>query len=482
MTLTTRILFFHLGSLAVLLAGFSTTIYFFARDYLQNQSEERLESALNTLGAAVEIHGDCVEWEANERVLRIATGPSKDQLVWVVADSTGVVVARSEQAASEDLLLDAAGKFSHPTDDTVKLHWQGARWHAGQRRIVPGGHPLELGEPAFTGADGVKFDRVVITTALPLERIRSNLRRLMWFLGGGSAGVLCVALLAGRLVCRRALRPVRMMADEARALPPSDHEGRITIPSGGDDLAKLGVALNGLLDRLHESTERQRRFTGDASHQLRTPLAGLLGQIEIALRRERTAAEYKQALIAAESNATHLLRIVESLLYLTRNDTESLVPELEMIELSPWLFEQVRSKVDDPRFNDIKLSSNEPEIRARIHPVLAGEIIQILLDNAIRYSNPGTEIRVDLLKINGIARIEISDQGIGIAEEDLTKIFQPFFRSKAALRANKSGVGLGLSIASRLAHAMGFSIIAESKADAGSRFSLEFAVNLGRFE
>ena len=474
MTLTTRILLFYMASLVVLLAGFSTTIYFFAKDYLQNQSEERLESALNTLSAAIEIHGDCVEWEANERVLRIATGPSKDQLAWVVTDPTGLVVARSEQAASEDLLLDAAGRFSHPTEDTIKLHWRGTRWQAGQRWVLPNGESLANDEQPFKGPDGVKFSNLFITTALPLERIRGNLRQLTCFLSGGSACVLFLALLAGRSVCKRALLPVRIMADEARKLPTSDLEKRIAIPPGDDDLADLGVALNGLLDRLHESLERQRRFSGDASHQLRTPLTALLGQIEIALRRERSAGEYKQALIAAQSNATHLHRIVESLLYLTRNDSESLLPQLEVAELTPWLLEQIKTKIDDPRFKDIKIQSSEPGIRVKIHPVLTGEILQILLDNAIRYSEPGTEIRVDLFESNGIARIEISDRGIGIAEEDLTKIFQPFFRSRAALRANKTGVGLGLSIACRLAKSLGCLIHVNSSAGVGSRFVLTF--------
>ena len=301
MTLSTRLLLFYLASLIVLLGGFSVTLYLVAEGHLQRQSNERLESALNTLSAAVEVTPDGVEWEPNERTLRIAHGTEQDQIAWVITDGEGRVVARSEQPESDDLLSEAAGRFHTPTDDIKRLHWKGEHWQAGQRTFRPGTKSTAARDEKPSNPKEIKYPLLVVTTAIPLEPTRAILRRLLWVLVSISVGVLTVATLAGRTVCRRALRPVQRMATDARAVDPNHPDRRISTPKSGDELTDLGLAFNDLLDRLHESSERQRRFTGDASHQLRTPLAALLGQIEIALRRERSAEEYREVLTTAQS-------------------------------------------------------------------------------------------------------------------------------------------------------------------------------------
>jgi signal transduction histidine kinase len=466
MTLTTRLLFFYLGSLIVLLGGFSTTLYFLAKDYLQQQSDERLEAALNTLSAAIEITPEGVEWEPHEHQLRINPG-TVDRLAWLVTDGEGKVVARSEQPESDDLLTEASGRFRTPSNDTKRLYWRGERWQAGQRWILPAGIPTLSKEPETKDPKEIKYPVLVITTALPLEPTRSLLRKLMAVLASVSLGVLVIALLAGRAVCRRALRPVQRMAADARAVDPTESEQRITIPNGGDELTDLGIAFNELLDRLHESLQRQKRFTGDASHQLRTPLAALLGNIEIALRRERSPEEYRQALTTAQSKAGHLQRIIESLLYLTRANSEASIPHRERLDLAVWLPQHLATWAEHPRFRDIRVAGGESSIPVMSHPVLLGEIVNILLDNACQYSPRGSAITIAISQAEGTARLKVIDVGPGIAEGDLPNIFSPFFRSTDALRVNKAGVGLGLSIARRLTEAHGGSLEVTSRSGNG---------------
>src|SRR5207253_6792806 len=110
----------------------------------------------------------------------------------------------------------------------------------------------------------------------------------------------------GRGVCRRALTPVTRMAEAARTMSAAALDQRLPAPQTGDELEQLAGAFNGLLARLQESFARQQRFTGDASHQLRTPLAAMQGQVEVALRRERSPEEYRQALAVVQKQAAQL--------------------------------------------------------------------------------------------------------------------------------------------------------------------------------
>jgi signal transduction histidine kinase len=471
MTLTTRLLLFYLGSVAVVVCGFSTALYLVARDHLYRQADERLDAALNVLGAAVDVTPVSVEWEANERTLRFAPGP--DPVAWVVTDGAGKVVARSEQPGTDELLAEAAGRFDGPADATRRLHWRGERWQVGQRWFLP--TATAPTDPRPTDPQEVKYPALVVTAALPLEPTRAILHQLVAVLVAISVGVLVVALTAGRFVCRRALRPVRRMADDARAVDPTDSTRRLVTPGGGDELTDLARAFNGLLDRLHESAERHRRFAGDASHQLRTPLAALLGQIEVALRRPRSAEDYRDVLTTAQAKADHLRRIVDALLYLTRAGAAGL-PQPEHFNLADWLPGHLQEWAGHPRFGDIRPSVTKAPLPVVTQPVLLGEVVNVLLDNACRYSPPGSPITVALAHADGSARIEVADSGTGIAAADLPQVFTPFFRTTDALGANKQGVGLGLSIARRLAEALGGDLSVTSRPGEGSRFVVTLAL------
>lgn len=466
MTLTTRLLAFFAGGVAAVLVGFSTALYLIAQDYLYRQADERLDAALNTLGAAVEVGPDGVEWEPNERVIRLPSGP--DGVAWVVTDGHGTVVGRSDRPDSDDLLAEAAGRFRGPAEATRRMHWRGERWQAGQRQFEP--DQSAPSDPQPPGPNEGKHTLLVVTAALPLEPTRAILRGLLAALAATSAGVLVVASVAGWFVCRRALRPVRRMAADARAVDPADSSRRLTVPGGGDELTDLGAAFNGLLDRLHEVAERHRRFAGDASHQLRTPLAALLGQLEVALRRERPAGEYREALAAAHTQAAHLQKIVDALLVLTRAGAGGLPPE--RFDLVTWLGGHLRSWAAMPRYADFRVVSADAPLAVGGHPVLLGEVVNVLLDNACRYSPPGTPITLTLSRSADAVRVEVADRGPGISADDLPQVFTPFFRTTDALQANRQGVGLGLAIARRLTEALGGTLSVSSRVGDGSQFTI----------
>ncbi len=475
MTLTNRLSLFFLASLALVLAGFSIALYCLASVHLYRLSEERLVSALNTLTAAVEVKPDGVEWEPEERKLAFGSGISGDQVIWLVHDDQGRVVDRSPQLVTEDFLSETPQSRDFDQGGTTRFDSMGDRWSFRQRWLrakkleaapeVVGQSPQKL--------DAQKHQALSLTVGVPLEPVRAALGSLGGVLAGLSLVTWLIALFAGRAVCRRALRPVRGMAGTARDMDATDLGQRLPAVESGDELADLGQAFNSLLDRLEESFERQRRFTGDASHQLRTPLAAILGQAEVALRRDRGVMEYQEVLTRIHTQAGHLGRIVEALLFLARADAEALLPEREWIDLARWLPESLGGWSEHGRAVDIHFErEGEAACVVEVQPAMLGELLNILIDNACKHSPPGTPITVRLRRDGSEVCVEVEDRGNGITEEDLPHLFTPFFRSPESRRRGIEGLGLGLSIAKRLAGTFGGTLLVTSKAGQGSCFAL----------
>lgn len=465
MTLTTRLTVFALAALAVVLAGFSTALYLVAADHLSRRAEERLGAAANVLVAAAEVKPDGVEWEPAER--RLGLGPA-DGIVWLVTAPDGRAVDRAAPADAADFLADAATHLQETQRPAKKVRWQEGRWLVRQERVEAANPDLPFA-PATPPEQ--KFPALVVTTGVSLEPVRTTLRELAAVLVGVSLAVWLVAAVAGRAVCRWALRPVTRMADAARGMTAADLGGRLPVAPARDELADLGLAFNALLGRVEEAFERQRGFTAEASHQLRTPLTALLGQVEVALRRERDGAEYRRVLGAVHRQADRLRKVVESLLFLARADADAALPGREAVDLGAWLPEHVRTGwADHPRAGDIRVEAFAA--RADVHPVLLGELVDVLVDNAGKYSPPGTPITVRVGPVVGGVEVSVEDEGMGLSGADAARVFEPFVRSPEARRRGVEGSGLGLSVARRIADAHGGTLLVTGVPEKGCRFTL----------
>jgi signal transduction histidine kinase len=497
LTLTTRLSLFFLTMLGLVLLGFSTVFYFLAQNYMHRQADQRLESALDTLIAAVEIRKEQVEWEPAERSLRFGSGSFGEQVAWLVTDDRGHIVDHSEMPAAEDFLPDTSRSLGESERSTLRANWQGQQWQICRQWVrAVNGPSLPRGETLGTTALGSTREMngqspppqslpktqaqkqtlspaLAITVAMSLEPVHSTLRLTAVVLCGLSSSVWLLALFTGRLVCRRALLPVTRMAWAAGAMGPDDLTRRLPAVATGDELEDLSRAFNNLLDRLQESFQRQQQFTSDASHQLRTPLAAILGQIEVALRRERPPEEYVRVLNTVRQKGLHLRGIAESLLFLARSDAEAQSPQVETLELGSWIKELMHTWSESERSRDILWEVPEGKsFKVRSHPVLLGELVNILLDNACKYSKAGTPIRILITHDEHTVFLTVEDQGCGISEQDLPHLAEPFFRSEDSRRRGIDGMGLGLSIARRLAGAFGGALSFESKVGLGSSFTV----------
>ena len=259
------------------------------------------------------------------------------------------------------------------------------------------------------------------------------------------------------------------MVDSARTIDAADPGWTIPGADTGDELDELARAFNELLSRLHLAYERQRAFSGDASHQLRTPLTSLIGQIEVALRRERSSEEYRRVLGLVRGQAGNLARIVEALLFLGRADAEAGLPDTETLDLAAWTAMHVAQHTIAGSIQ-LDLAEGLPNVHA--HPALLGELVDNLLDNAAKYGDPDAPIVVRLRDERDTVALSVEDRGPGIDPADLPRVFEPFFRSERARRLGRPGVGLGLAVARRIAAALGGTIGVDSELGRGCRFTL----------
>jgi signal transduction histidine kinase len=287
----------------------------------------------------------------------------------------------------------------------------------------------------------------------PLQRSKRRLGLGLLLVG---LVVIPLAALGGRALAQRALRPIGDLVDAIRGLDPDRRQGRLELPgSVVEEVSVLSRAFNVLLGQLEESVQRMRRFTADASHEIRNPLSVLRTGLEIALRRERTPAEYQELLRENLQEIDRLHAVVEGILLLARDIPGS---ELRIARAPVDLGGVVRATA---AFFAGTAAENEIRIDTRLDPDLtvSGDagllrlVVFNLLDNALKHSPRGEVVRIEAFREDGTVVLCIADQGPGVRPEDRDQVFERFFRGGPA---SGSGVGgIGLSVVRWVAEAHG---------------------------
>ncbi len=477
MTLTTRLTVFFLAALGGVLVGFSAGLCVLARWYLYADRADQLSVALHTLVAAAEIDPAGVEWDTRERPVSLGLGRKRDQFRWMVGNDAGAVIDGSPGAAADQVLGQAPPLRDVGMQPRMSVEHAGETWWMMQRRLVagPSTHPANHTDVDDDADELPKYPALVLTVVLSIEPVRDALRLMAFTSTGLSAALWLAVAFMSRRICRGALRPMIEMADKARSIEAAELHERLPNPCTRDEAEQLCRAFNDLLARLEESFARQRRFTGDASHQLRTPLAAMLGQLEVALRRPRSPDEYVRVLDSVRGQAGRLRHIVDMLLFLARADSDAKLPDLEAVDLSAWLPDHLQTWAGHSRAADLHVECPDGEpIVVDAEPHLLGQMLDNLLDNAFKYSEPVTPVTLRVAPGAGanMVAITVEDAGPGIPAADLPHIFEPFYCSPDARRRGRAGCGLGLSVAHRIATAFGGSLHAQSTPAEGSRFTI----------
>lgn len=254
------------------------------------------------------------------------------------------------------------------------------------------------------------------------------------------------AFAVGGLVARHALRPVDVLTETAAAIAGSKtFTRRVPVGSERHELGRLARTFNDMLTSLEQAYAAQQRFISDASHELRAPLTVIQANLELARRQPAPPEpDREQALREASEEAERLARLVGDLLVLARADAGLTLRE-DAVELDRVFLEVVREARHLVRGQRLEISGVEPCV-VRGDPDRLRQLVFILVDNAIKYTPPGGVIEVRLGRAGDWAELVIKDSGIGIAEAELPRVFERFYRTDTARSRDPAGSGLGLAI------------------------------------
>jgi heavy metal sensor kinase len=336
---------------------------------------------------------------------------------------------------------------------------------------LPGSQELLIYTLPFTARDGSRF---LIEAGAPYGQIEGVLHGLLFTLALGLPMVVALAISGGYLLMRRALAPVDEIRRSAERITSRNLSERLPVARTGDELERLSLSLNRMIERLEEAFQHISRFTADASHELRTPLTILRGELEAIATQPQLAPEARELIGSVLEETERLVKIVEHLLAISRLDAGEARMELarfDLADLAAVTTEQMRLLAEDKQITLGCDAARPVEVegdRARLKQVLVN-----LLDNAIKYTPAGGAVQVSISAANGHAVLEVADNGLGIPARALPHVFERFYRVDKARSRQMGGAGLGLSISKSICAAHGGQIRAESVEGRGSRFRVE---------
>ena len=302
---------------------------------------------------------------------------------------------------------------------------------------------------------------------------RAGMRRLALWLTAAGVAVLLIGLAGGGWLASRAIRPIEEISATAQRISAGDLSQRINVADTESELGRLASVLNTTFARLEAAFSQQARFTSDASHELRTPVAVILSQTQTVLARPREEAEYREALAACQRAATRMRQLTESLLELARLDGGQEPLRREQLDLSRVTRECVEmlSPLAEERHISIHCNLAPTEIEA--DSVHLSQLLTNLLSNAIYFNQERGEVLVTVETVGAYAQLTIADSGQGIPQEDLSHIFERFYRVDKSRSRVQGRTGLGLAICKAIVEAHNGTIAVTSELGEGTTFTVQ---------
>jgi heavy metal sensor kinase len=315
---------------------------------------------------------------------------------------------------------------------------------------------------------------IFVETGATIESIRHVLRSLLLILFLATPIILVVAAIGGYFLMSRPLRPVVVLTEQAERIGRKELGERLPVISTGDELERLSLALNRMIERLEEALAHNHRFSADASHELRTPLTIIRGELESLIQIPSLPANIMEGVGSALEESTRMAKIVNSLMTISRLDCGE-----EQIELAPVNLVDIVSATLD----HMGLLAEEKRISLRFKPgpptyvtgdsMRLKQIVVNLVDNAIKYTPDGGNVSVFVTADEEKAVLTVTDTGIGIPAASLPLVFDRFYRADQARSRESGGTGLGLSIVKAICSVHGGTAFVESTEGRGTTFRIE---------
>jgi len=313
----------------------------------------------------------------------------------------------------------------------------------------------------------------VVEVSAPVDAIEAELAVVRRVILVALPLILLAAGIGGYWLATRGLRPLERVAGQARRITETNLETRLEIAGAAEEVTALVASFNELLSRLDQSFATMRRFVADASHELRTPVAIIRGEADVALSQERGATEYRESLGIILDESRRVSRLIDDLLNLARADSGRVMLHTQGFYLNELVAECCRAvqglasartvQLECAACGDLQFTGDEELLR---------RLTLNLLENAIRYTPAGGKVSASVQREGGGVRLVVADTGIGIAAGDRSRVFERFYRAGEARSRKDGGFGLGLAIVQWIAESHRGTVECASQVGEGSRFTV----------
>ncbi len=453
-----RLLLWIFLSMTILFAGLGYALHFKLHYAVNDSLDKLLHANLQFVKGMIHTHdGKNIECESDEFIKGDYTIPDSGHYYKVFVGESLLSVSKS--LIEPDFNLTPGEPLSY---DASKQEWI-------YQLTGPNDEPLRSIRHEFTYMDTPI--RIVVTeeTSASLRLVHQLIN---YFLLITPVMITLIAVIS-LIIAEFSLRPVQHFSDALKRISHKNLEERILTGKQAKELRRLAEKFNSLLERLQQAFEAEKNLLGDAAHELKTPLAVIKAECDIALQRERSAADHAASLQNVREVADGMLGQVNSLLTLTRLDSGLLdASSFARISFTSCVEDAVLLAETLARKKNIVLSAalNE-ELTVLGDEGSLTEAALNLIENAVKYNHPGGFVAVSLTQHGNMAVFSVSDTGIGISEEERERIFDRFYRAAAA-RSSHDGSGLGLSIVQAVVRTHGGDITVEGQEGGGSRFTI----------
>lgn len=425
-------------------------VYSHVDEELNEEAGEFLEG-LEVTGSGV-LFKDQTEWMERSHIT-VDFYPKFVQIV--TAGSTPEIVRRSFNLFSDTLRYD-------PSLGEIAFY----------NSSIAGASVRQVQVPVFHGKNAGAAAWVLV--AVPLEEslfVLSDLRTVLLF---SLPVILFILFFVTRFIAGKSLAPLEQVIDTAEKITQKNLDERIGLPENRDELYRLSSTINDLLDRLQAAYTREKQFTADASHELKTPLASILGTLEVLIRKPRDPDHYRKRIGCCIDELKRMSGLIDQLLLLARYDSAAFRPEIGAFDV-----EQVIAKVLERVDEQVMEKGIDVIVRNDVHGEVQADIsmFEIMLDNivsnAVKYSEKGGTVTIVLGDRGGPVACSVTDTGPGISPEKIDRVFERFYRVDESRNSRTSGSGLGLAIVKKLADIQNITVHVSSNGHKGTTVTLE---------
>ncbi|TLU82007.1 MAG: HAMP domain-containing protein [Chlorobium sp.] len=470
MSLRNRIAFYYTSATAVLIALMFTSIYFMVESVVYRQFDDEIRNQISAILS--ESHISAHDFKGFDNIKEIDNENNDN-------DNDNDIDSKKKKKVNVDTdFVQLVNKNGEIVNKSTNLSWCSLAFNPNESGATFfnshfEGSMVRQAQIPLINSQGITEGYLIF--AVPVKNaiiVLNDLRAIFLF----SFPVIILTLFVlTRLIAGKSIRPIEKVIATAEKMSQTNLDQRIPLPYHHDELYRLSATMNALLDRMEDAFQREKDFTANASHELKTPLSIVKGTLEVLVRKPREREHYETRIQFCLKELNRMARLIDQLLMLARHESNKINPRIEMIALYPHLESVIERMRLSASAKGIAITVDHTENdRIAADTGMLEIIIENILSNAIKYSPSGSSISIVTERSANTLVCRITDQGIGIPEEKLLAIFERFYRVDESRNSGTGGFGLGLSIVKKLADLQQIKVSVSSKENRGTTFTLIF--------